>query len=140
MLSININQNVEQYREPVAFGLDAKQTLAAFFAIMCGVAITCLLHFVCGLPIEISIWLSLPVCVPIMLPVLGKKHGLTVVEQFRGSNKRTNVLAYEAKLPGERKDIQKDGSTAKTQRTKRDKRRKEKKKNAKTRSVSANQK
>lgn len=140
MLSININQNVEQYREPVAFGLDAKQTLAAFFAIMCGVAITCLLHLACGLPIEISIWLSLPVCVPIMLPALGKKHGLTVVEQFRGSNKRRNVLAYEAKMPGEGKDIQKNGTAVKIQRTKKNKGRKEKKKNAKTRQVSENQK
>lgn len=135
MLSVNINRDIEQYREPVAFGMDAKQTIAAIRAIIAVMGLVCLFRFVCGMSIELSIYLSLPVCVPIMLPALGKKHGLTVMDQFRGNNKRKNVLAYEAKMPIERKEMQKDGGKTEKRRTKTDKKAE---KNTKTRSVSEN--
>lgn len=108
MLSVNINQNVEQYRETVAFGLDSKQTWAAIKAIAAGVALMCLLHFGIGLPIEVSIWLALPVCVPIMLPALQKKYGLTVTEQFKEANKRKRELIYASRMPVERKEMHKN--------------------------------
>ena len=108
MLSVNINQNVEQYRETVAFGLDSKQTWAAIKAIAAGVALMCLLHFGIGLPIEVSIWLALPVCVPIMLPALQKKYGLTVTEQFKEANRRKSELVYASRMPVERKEIHKN--------------------------------
>lgn len=96
MLSININQDVEQYQEAVVFGLNAKQTIAALLTLAAGVGITCLLYFGAGLPMEISIYACIPICVPIMLPALGKQYGLTVMERVKQSNKRKKVLVYSA--------------------------------------------
>lgn len=94
MLSVNINQDVEKYQETIAFGLNAKQTIAALLALAAGVGITCLLYFGAGLPVEVSIYVSLPICVPIMLPALGKQYGLTLMERVKQSNKRKKVLVY----------------------------------------------
>lgn len=95
MLSVNINQDVEQYQESVAFGLNAKQTTAALMALIVGIGITCLLYFAMGFSMEVSIYASLPFCIPIMLPALGKKYGLTVTEQIRQSNKKKRMIAYK---------------------------------------------
>lgn len=109
MLSVKINQDIEQYQEPVAFGLNAKQSIAALLAIFTCGGIACLLYFVAGLSREISIYVALPFCVPIMLPVLNKNHGLTVTQQLRGSNRKKRVLAYGAVIP--EKEIRKESRT-----------------------------
>lgn len=108
MLSVNINRDVEQYQESVAFGLNARQSIFALLTIIVGVAVTCLLHFLIGLPMEVSIYISLPICMPVMLPALGKNHGISVAEQLKQSNKHKKVLAYAAAIPEERKDKQID--------------------------------
>lgn len=95
-MSININRDVEQYQESVVFGLNAKQAVAALLALAVGTGMTCALYFAACLPIQVSIYLSLPFCIPILLPVLGTQYGLTVAERIRQSNKRKRVLSYGA--------------------------------------------
>lgn len=111
MLSVNINRDIEQYQEPVAFGLNAKQSIAALLAVLTGIGITCLLYYVVGFSMEVSIYISLPFCVPIMLPALNKNHGLTVKEQICRSNRKKSVLAYSAVVSEEKnmKERHKDG-------------------------------
>ncbi len=94
MLSININQDVEQYQEPVAAGMNAKQTIAVILSIAAAALVTCIAYFGFGIPLKVAIYIAIPVCVPIMLPALGKQYGLTVMERFRGSNKRKQVVAF----------------------------------------------
>lgn len=94
MLSININQDVEQYQEPVAAGMNAKQTIAAILSIAAAALVTCIVYFGFGIPLKAAIYIAIPVCVPIMLPALGKQYGLTVMERFQGSNKRKQVVAF----------------------------------------------
>lgn len=96
MLSVNINQDVEQYQESVAFGLNARQTVAALLAILVGAGITCLLYFRFGISMQLSIYAALPFCIPIMLPVMGKQYGLTVTERIRQSNRKKRILTYSA--------------------------------------------
>lgn len=96
MLSININQDVEQYQETVAAGMNAKQTIAAAAAMAAVAMVVCIAHFVFAIPFETAIYIGIPVCIPIMLPALGKQYGLTVMERVRGSNKRKQVVAFAA--------------------------------------------
>lgn len=96
MLSVNINRDVEQYQESVFLGLGGKQAVSVLLGLAAGVGTACLLYFIIGLPMQISIYISLPVCVPIVLPALGKKYGLTVTERIRQSNKKKRVLVYRA--------------------------------------------
>lgn len=96
MLSVNINQDVEQYQEAVVFGLNARQTAGALLAVLVGAGITCLLYFRFGLSMQISIYTALPFCIPVMLPVMGKQYGLTVPERIRQSNRKKQVLTYKA--------------------------------------------
>lgn len=136
MLSVNINRDVEQYEETVAFGLNASQAIAAVLAIILCAGITCLLHFGAGLSAGISIYISLPFCIPVMLPTLGRRHGLTVTEQIRKTNKRKNVLAYAAVIP----EGQEDRERQKNDAERKNKGNRKEKKNPKTRQVPKNQK
>lgn len=94
MLSININQDVEQYQETVAAGMNAKQTIAAILSILAAALVVCIAYFGFGIPLKAAIYIAIPVCVPIMLPALGKQYGLTVMERFKGSNRRKHVVAF----------------------------------------------
>lgn len=95
MLSITINYDVEQYQESVLAGLNARQTLAAVLALMTGTGLVCLLSFRFGLPVDMSIYISMPFCIPIILPALGRKNGLTIWQRFaRGSFHRRKKLLY----------------------------------------------
>lgn len=94
MLSINMNQDVEQYQESVAAGLNAKQTIAAILAMVVVAVVTCILSFGIGLSLNTAVFLAVPVSVPVILPAMGKQYGLTVMERFKGSNKRKQVIAY----------------------------------------------
>lgn len=96
MLSVNINRDVEQYQESVFLGLGGKQAVSVLLGLAAGVGSACLLYFIIGLPMQVSIYISLPVCVPIVLPALGKKYGLTVTERIMQSNKKKRVLVYRA--------------------------------------------
>lgn len=133
MLSVNINRDVEQYQESVAFGLNARQSIFALLTLIVGVSVTCLLHFIIELPMEASIYISLPFCMPVMLPALGKNHGISVAEQLKQSNKHKKVLAYAAVIPEERKDKQIDEEKEKYSKEDKRFRRKKAQKNSKER-------
>lgn len=104
MLSVNINRDVEQYEETIAFGLNASQTIAAIISIIVCIVVTCLLHFILGLSMGISIYLSLPACLFIMLPTLGRRNGLTVIEQIKKTNQKKDVLLYDSGIQKKQED------------------------------------
>ena len=94
MLSVNMNQDVEKYQESVAAGLNAQQTIAALLALAAGTCVICILYFCFGLPLVIDIYVAIPVCVPIILPALGRQYGLSVTERIKQSNKKKQVLLF----------------------------------------------
>lgn len=104
MLSVNINRDVEQYEETIAFGLNASQTIAAIISIIVCIVVTCLLHFILGLSMGISIYLSLSACLFIMLPTLGRRNGLTVIEQIKKTNQKKDVLLYDSGIQKKQED------------------------------------
>lgn len=104
MLSVNINRDVEQYEETIAFGLNASQTIAAIISIIVCIVVTCLLHFILGISTGISIYLSLPACLFIMLPTLGRRNGLTVIEQIKKTNQKKDVLLYDSGIQKKQED------------------------------------
>lgn len=94
MLSVNMNQDVEKYQESVAAGLNAKQTIAVILALIVGTAVICLLYYGFGIPLVIDIYITIPVCIPIILPALGRQYGLSVTERIRQSNKKKRVVLF----------------------------------------------
>lgn len=130
MLSVNMNQDVEKYQESVAAGLNAKQTIAALLALIVGTCIICILYFAFELPLVIDIYIAIPVCIPIILPALGRQYGLSVMERIRQSNKRKRVIlfcaAYEKaimkktnqKKSGKKKEITYDKKQSKKEKNK----------------------
>ncbi len=97
MLSVNINQDVEQYQETVLAGLNAKQAIAVLFALAAGTAVVCGLYFGFGVPVEIAVYVAIPVCTPFILSVFGSRYGLSTPERMIQANKRKQVLLYDAK-------------------------------------------
>ncbi|MGN0141695.1 MAG: PrgI family protein [Roseburia sp.] len=105
MLSININRDVEQYQESIAFGLNGKQFLAAVGTLIVGVSIVCILYFGAGLSMDISIYAAIPFCIPLMLPVLKNRDGVSMLEQMKMSGRKKRILLYRAdKTDGKRSD------------------------------------
>lgn len=101
MLPININRDVEQYQESVAFGLNGQQTIAALVTLAVGMGVTCLLYFKTGLPLEVSIYAAVPCCIMVMVPALKTKDGLSMLEQIKRNSKKGRVLFYHSEEPGE---------------------------------------
>lgn len=97
MLSVTINYDVEQYQESVIAGLNAKQTIAALLALAAGTGIVCLLNFGFGLPLDTSIYIAMPFCIPIVLPALGKQYGLSVWDRIlHGCHGGRKKLIYQS--------------------------------------------
>ena len=88
MLSVNMNQDVEKYQESVAAGLNAQQTIAAILALAVSTCVICILYFGFDLPIVMD------VCIPIILPALGRQYGLSVTDRIKQSNKRKRVILF----------------------------------------------
>lgn len=97
MLSVNINQDVEQYQETVIAGLNGKQAIAVLLALAAGTAVVCGLYMGLGVPLEIAVYIAIPVCTPFILSVFGSRYGLSTTERIHGNNKRKQVLLYDAK-------------------------------------------
>ena len=94
MLSVNMNQDVEKYQESVAAGLNAQQTIAAILALAVSTCVICILYFGFDLPLVIDVYIAIPVCIPIILPALGRQYGLSVTDRIKQSNKRTRVILF----------------------------------------------
>ncbi len=134
MLSINMNQDVEQYQEPVVAGFNARQTIYGLLALAAGSALVCILYFVCKVPLIGGIYAAMPLCAVIMLPALGKQYGLTVTERIRGSNRRGRVLLYGSTAVDSKKENGKDAKSVK------ERKKKQKKENQKKGTFLKNQK
>ena len=83
MLSVNMNQDVEKYQESVAAGLNAQQTIAAILALAVSTCVICILYFGFDLPLVIDVYIAIPVCIPIILPALGRQYGLSVTDRIK---------------------------------------------------------
>lgn len=94
MLSININQDVEQYQESVVLGLNAPQTIAGIITLVVGIGVTCLLHIGFGMAVEESAYISVPFCVLTILPVLKTQDGMRITERLKKSHQRKQILLY----------------------------------------------
>ena len=94
MLSVNMNQDVEKYQESVAAGLNAQQTIAAILALAVSTCVICILYFGFDLPLVIDVYIAIPVCIPIILPALGRQYGLSVTDRIKQSNKRKRVILF----------------------------------------------
>lgn len=94
MLSVNMNQDVEKYQEFVAAGLNAQQTIAAILALAVSTCVICILYFGFDLPLVIDVYIAIPVCIPIILPALGRQYGLSVTDRIKQSNKRKRVILF----------------------------------------------
>lgn len=95
MLSININRDVEQYQETVFMGLNAGQTISALVTLLGGVGMICLCHYVAGISLQISIYLTTPFCIALFLPSLKTKEGLSMAELIRKSGRGKKKLLYK---------------------------------------------
>lgn len=104
MLSININQDVEQYRETVAAGMDAKQTLTVIGATAVGAVQMLLFYGILHLPAILSVYLSIPLVIPVIMKGFGNKDGLTVKERLQYVLKKDyrplGYVSLEGKIHG----------------------------------------
>lgn len=101
MLSININQDVEQYKETVAAGMDAKQTLTLIGATAVGAVQMLLFYGVLHLPAILSVYLSIPLVIPVIMKGFGNKNGLTVKERLQYALKKDHRPLCYVSLEGE---------------------------------------
>lgn len=95
MLSININQDVEKYRESVLFGLDARDTLVALVTLAGGIGMVCMFHYAVGISMQFSVYLAMPFCMILFLPALKTRDGVSMLEWIKKSRKKRKKLLYQ---------------------------------------------
>lgn len=88
---IEINKDIDRYKETVAMGLTAKQLLCSIVSIVVGGGVVLLMYPVVGL--TISAYIAIPTVAPIALSGFYSNHGMT----FREVLKRKRYFAFSNK-------------------------------------------
>lgn len=88
---IEINKDIDRYKDMVAMGLTAKQLLCSIVSIVVGGGVVLLMYPVVGL--TISAYIAIPTVAPIALSGFYSYHGMT----FREVLKRKRYFSFSNK-------------------------------------------
>ena len=86
-MMIQVNENIDEYREDFYKGLTLRQTLFAGGAVAAGAAAFLFLNIIIGLPQSVALYAALPVVFPIAAAGFLKIHGMTL-SQYLKARKR----------------------------------------------------
>lgn len=83
MLNVNINQDVEKYKEGVIGSFNVRQSICIFVAGIVGIGTICIMFFVLGINILVASYISLLLLIPIFLIGFGNKDGNTIFKKIK---------------------------------------------------------
>lgn len=78
---IEINKNIDNYKESVVLGLSARQLVYSVLSVVAGGGIVLLLYRHVGL--TVSTYIAIPVVVPIAMTGFYSYHGMTFLEMMK---------------------------------------------------------
>ena len=78
---IEINKNIDNYKESVVLGLSARQLVYSVLSVVAGGGIVLLLYRYVGL--TVSTYIAIPVVAPIAMTGFYSYHGMTFVEMMK---------------------------------------------------------
>ena len=78
---IEINKNIDNYKESVVLGLSARQLVYSVLSVVAGGGIVLLLYRHVGL--TVSTYIAIPVVAPIAMTGFYSYHGMTFVEMMK---------------------------------------------------------
>ena len=90
-MMIQVNENIDEYREDFYKGLTLRQTLFSGGAVAAGAAAFMFLHIVIGLPQSIALYAALPAVFPSAAAGFLKIHGMTLTQYLKA---RRNVREH----------------------------------------------
>lgn len=118
---IEINKNIDNYKESVVLGLSARQLVYSVLSVVAGGGIVLLLYRHVGL--TVSTYIAIPVVVPIAMTGFYSYHGMTFMEMmklkmhFAFANRTYTYVSTEGEdavrqeeMRGQQKKKNKDGS------------------------------
>lgn len=79
-MQIPVNKNIDNYKDDFFKGLTMKQTLFAGLTLAVGVGIFAILNLVLHLDATLSIYLSVPFCIPVAAIGFLRPHGMSLNE------------------------------------------------------------
>lgn len=96
MLQININSNIDDYKESVFAGLDAKQTLWAIAGFIAMIASIVIMTMLLNVPIIISVYIAMPIAIPFILTGFSIKDGMSFWQRMKQKKmmRMMPVLSY----------------------------------------------
>ena len=118
---IEINKNIDNYKESVVLGLSARQLVYSVLSVVAGGGVVLLLYRHVGL--TVSTYIAIPVVVPIAMTGFYSYHGMTFLEMmklkmhFAFANRTYTYVSTEGEdavrqeeMRGQQKKKNKDGS------------------------------
>lgn len=122
MLIINTSKDVEEWEEKIYAGMTFGELIFAVLGLLVSIACILLLHLVAGWGLTTSVYLSLPVAIPIFLCGFYKKDGLNFlkyvkrsIHRFRQKGKMIYYVStendYIRYTVPQKADLQKDKSS-----------------------------
>jgi len=96
-MQIPVNKNIDNYKDDFFKGLTMKQTLFAAMTLAVGVGVFCLMNMFFHLDATLSIYLSVPFCVPVAALGFLRPHGMSMREYSRRKKeiKAVPILYFE---------------------------------------------
>ena len=80
-MEIDMNRDLERFKESVFLGLNLRQILYSFLSLAAGAAVVLLIYPYVGL--TVSAYIAVPVVAPIALTGFYSYHGMTFVEKMK---------------------------------------------------------
>ena len=94
-MMIQVNENIDEYREDFYKGLTLRQTLFAGSAVAVGAAAYLFLNIMIGLPQTAALYAALPVVFPIAAAGFLKIHGMTLSQYLKARKRvKENPVYY----------------------------------------------
>lgn len=83
MFKIDINEEIEDYKSGAFKGLTLKEVCFAGLTLIVGSTVTMVSHKIIGVPIELAIYLAIPLSLPCALTGFYNRNGMNFPEMIR---------------------------------------------------------
>ena len=95
-LTIELCNDIEKYEENVVGGFNIRKTLTIFIAVLIGAATMAFSYFVLHLPIIVSVYVMIPVLIPVVFKgFYGKQSSL--LKTFKQMYAKKKPLVYRSR-------------------------------------------
>lgn len=96
MLQINVNRNIDDYKESVIAGFSARETLFIGVGLMASVSCMLILTLFLHIPLVMAMYGSLPACIPFVLTGFFSKDGMSYWQRkkLQKIRKQMQPLSY----------------------------------------------